>query len=190
MTRSAHPSALSVSAAVVIVVALLAPSVPAAAGGGSGPVAGELTTLLTDRHLDSMAAQDPEAPTRFVAALLIPNSQLLVVSAEYPAPAELQAQLTQKNYRDIYAALQQPVSLSTRVFFIDAGCDGLRSGGDTVDVMYEKGKQMMFDGHWKQQGLSEEDYRKKVGTADEQYTRLLTVLVSAVKAVPSANAGR
>ena len=152
-------------------------------------MASELTSLMTQRHLDSIAAQVPDTPNRFVAALLIPNAQLLVISAEYPAAAELQAPLSQKNYRDVYAALQQPVTLQTRLFFVDAGCDGLRSGADNVDVVYEKGKQTLFDGHWKQQGLSEEAYQKKVGETDEQYARLLTLLVATLK-TPLTNAAR
>jgi hypothetical protein len=189
MTSSAHPSRLWVICTVVAIVAMVAPPIRAAGGGGSAALATELTSLLTDRHLDSIAAQDPEAANRFIAALLIPDAQLLVVSADYPAPAELQAQLTQKNYRDVYAALHQPASLQTRLFFIDAGCDGLKSGADTVDVLYERGKQTMFDGHWKQQGLSEAAYTKKVGESDEQYAKMLTVLLTALKA-PAASAAR
>lgn len=150
--------------------------------GGSSAIAGELTTLMTNQHLDTIAAQDPEHPDRFVAALLIPGAQLLVVSATYPTPAELQAQIAQKNYRDVYAALQQPVAEQTRVFFIDAACDGLRSGGDAVDVMYEKGtQQTLFDGRWKSQGLTEAAYTKKVDTAEQEYNRLLLLLTATLK---------
>jgi len=148
----------------------------------SSAIAGDVTTLMGDRHLDAIAAQDPEQPDRFVAALLIPNSQLLVVSATYPNPGELQAQLAQKNYRDVYAALQQPVAQQTRIFFIDAGCDGLRSGGDAVDIMYEKGtQQTLFDGRWKPQGLTEAAYTKKVESAEHDYSRLLSILVASIK---------
>lgn len=188
MTWSVHPSRLCVFCTVAVVILLSAPPIRAA-GGGSAAVATELTALLTGRHLDAIAAQDPDAPNRFVAALLVPDAQLLVVSAEYPAPAELQSQLAQKNYRDIYAALHQPASLQTRVFVVDAGCDGLRSGADNVDVLYEKGKQTTFDGRWKQQGLSETAYNKKVGDADDQYAKMLTTLLTALK-TPAASASR
>jgi len=189
MTWNVHPSRLCVICAVIAVGAMLPPPIRAAGGGGSAAVASELTSLLTDRHLDSIAAPDPDAANRFVAALLIPDAQLLVVSAEYPAPDELRAQLTQKNYRDVYAALHQPASLPTRLFVIDAGCDGLRSGADNVDVLYEKGKQTMLDGHWKPQGLSEAAYNKKVADADDQYAKMLTILLTALKG-PAASAAR
>ena len=160
----------------------------ARANGESSAVAGELTTLLTDRHLNAIAAQDLEHPDRFVAALLIPGAQLLVVSAAYPNPGELQAQIAQKNYRDVYAALQQPVAQQARVFFIDAAADGLRSGGDEVDVMYEKGtQQTLFDGRWKPQGLTETAYTKKVDSAEQEYTRLLSLLAATLKGEPAAH---
>lgn len=168
---------------VIVFVMILAARVQASPSkGASSAMAGELTTLMTGRHLDTIAAQDSEHPDRSVAALLIPGAQLLVVSATYPNPGELQAQIAQKNYRDVYAALQQPVAQQTRVFFIDAACDGLRSGGDAVDVMYEKGtQQMLFDGRWKPQGFTEAAYTKKVDAAEQEYSRLLTLLTAALK---------
>jgi hypothetical protein len=171
-----------VGLAIGVVVVLAARVHAAPPRSASAAVAGELTALMSERHLDAIAAQDPEQPDRFVAALLIPNAQLLVVSARYSNPAELLAQLAQKNYHDVYAALHQPAAQQTRVFFIDAGCDGLHSGAEAVDVMYEKGtQQMLFDGRWKAQGLSEAAYTKKVETAEQEYSRLLSILAASLK---------
>jgi hypothetical protein len=177
--------------AIGLVIILAARVQAARVTGESRAIVAELTTLLTDRHLDAIAAQDSEHPDRFVAALLVPGAQLLVVSAAYPNPGELQTQIAQKNYRDVYAALQQPVAQQTRVFFIDAACDGLRSGGDTVDVMYEKGtQQTLFDGRWKPQGLTEATYTQKVDSAEQEYSRLLSLLTATLKGEPTAhNAG-
>ncbi len=168
--------------AIGLVIILAARVQAARSSGESSAMAGELTALMTDRHLDAIAAQDSDHPDRFVAALLIPGAQLLVVSAAYPNPGELQGQIAQKNYRDVYAALQQPVAQQTRVFFIDSACDGLRSGGEAVDVMYEKGtQQTLFDGRWKPQGLTEATYTKKVDTAEQEYSRLLSLLTGTLK---------
>jgi hypothetical protein len=173
--------ALGVAISLVIIFAARVQTAPPSHGESSA-IAGELTTLMTGRHLDAIAAQDSDHPDRFVAALLIPGAQLLVVSATYPNAGELQAQIAQKNYRDVYAALQQPVAQQTRVFFIDAAGDGLRSGGDAVDVMYEKGtQQTLFDGRWKPQGLTEAAYTKKVDIAEEEYSRLLSLLTATLK---------
>jgi hypothetical protein len=149
-----------------------------------------LTSLMEARHLDAIAATDPEAPDRFVAALLMPNVQLLIVSAQYPVPAELQAQLSQQGYRDVYSALHQPSAQATRFFLMDAGCDGLRTDTDAVDVLYEKGTtQTLFDGRWKQQGLSEADYTKRARDAEARYARLLSLLIASLQTTVTGSPG-
>jgi len=155
----------------------------AAESRASAAEAAELATLMTARQLDVFAAQDPEAADRFVAAMIIPNVQMLIVAAQYPTPADLQAQLAAKNFRDVYAALHQPVAQPTRVFFIDLAIDGLRPSREAVDVFYEKGTtQVLLNGNWKDQGLSESAYNEKVRQAGEQYTRLVRLLAGALKA--------
>jgi hypothetical protein len=163
-------------AAILCVAGIALTSLPARAQGSS-TIATELASLMAARRIEAFAVQDPDAPNRFVATLLIPQVQMLVVSAEYPAPAELQTQLAQKNYRDVYAALHQPAAAASRFFLIDLGCDGLRPSGDTVDVLYEKGiTQTLFNGDWKTQGLTEVAYKQRLQQADAQYARLLTLL--------------
>ena len=166
-----------------VIVSLLGAGLSAGARQqNSEALAARLASAMTERHLDAIAAQDPEAPDRFVAALLIPNAQLLVVSAQYPATAELQALLTQQNYRDVYTALHQPAAQQSRFFIMDAGGDGLRTGGDGVDVLYEKGTiQTLFDGRWKQQGLSEAAYSKRAQDAEARYSQLLSLLSSTLQ---------
>jgi hypothetical protein len=155
----------------------------------SPELVGNLAALMTAHHLETVAAQDPEAAGRFVAALFVPDVQLLIVSAQYPAPAELQALLTQRNYRDVYTALHQPSTQKTRFFLMDVGCDGLRSGGDGVDVLYEHGStQTLFDGRWKPQGLSEGDYVKRAQNAEERYARLLSILTATFENTPGTAA--
>ena len=148
---------------------------------GSTALVKRLTSLMADRQLDVLAANDPSAPTRFVAGLLIPGAQLLVVSAQYPHPAELQSFLTERQYRHVYSALHQPSTTSSRQFFIDAGCDGFQGGGEGVDVLYEQGgAEMLFDGNWKKRGLSESAYEKKVKEAGAEYDRLVSLLIQAL----------
>jgi len=143
----------------------------------------QLVTLMSERKLDTVAATDPETPDRFVAAMAFPDVQLLVVAAKHPTPAWVRAQLVQKQYRDIYGALQQVPIQEGQIFFHDLGCDGLRGEpGETIDIMYERGTtQTLFDGDWKKAGLSEDAYRKKFQDAEAQYSRLLTLLVQALR---------
>lgn len=68
----------------------------------STPAAQELSTLLVQNNLDSIATKDPEESDRFIAALFFPHSQLLVVAARYAAPSLLDEKLAKRQYREIY----------------------------------------------------------------------------------------
>jgi hypothetical protein len=156
------------------------------AAASEADVVKQLTTAMTEQHLDAIATVDPANPSRFIAAMLVPGAQLLVVAAEYPNPSELQALIGQHNYRDVYTALHQPAAQKTRVFFIDSGCDGVQVDREMVDVMYEKGaSQVLFDGDWKKSKLSQADYEQKVQDAGERYTQLVGVLKDSVAAAAS-----
>jgi hypothetical protein len=157
----------------------LAPS-GAVADLQSRPLAQQLSKLLADRHLDAIAAKDPSEDGRFVAALYFPNVQLLVISARYPSPAELQQMLANHAYRDVYAALQQSGAADSKLFVQDLGADGLHAAADQpVDVIYQKVvNQAIFD---KDAAKADAAYSRKLTAADAQYTRLLQLLVDAAR---------
>ena len=167
-------------ATIVLAIGLAAPV--HAQSPQSRHLATELGSLLTVRGLDAIAASDPQAPDRFVAALSFPNSQLLVVDAVYPAPALLQQEIADGKYRDAYLALQQSGVPDSRLFFLDLGYDGLRGAEDAVDVLYEgPTKQMLFDGQPEKHKLTKTAYEKAFTTAEATYSRLLGVLISRLK---------
>ncbi|MEO8075515.1 MAG: hypothetical protein ABI818_04245 [Acidobacteriota bacterium] len=154
--------------------------------GTSSKAASELVALMKSRNLDAIAAPDPEQQDRFVAALLIPDVQLLVVGATTTAPAYLQSQLAQHLYRDAYSTLQSAAVLKTKLFFQDMGSDGLTEGG-SLDIMYEHGtEQTVFDGDWKRQKISKAAYDKKLQKADADYAKMLQLLIEALRAAPGA----
>ena len=133
--------------------------------------------------MDCIAAKDPDAADRFVAALYFPGS-LLVVSGKYPAPQLLADRLTKKEYRDVYMDLNGAAAADTKVFIQDPGADGLRAKRDenqAFDIVEIAGKQTMFNSDWKGQKLSEQDYMKVFGEADERYTKILTALIAQLK---------
>ena len=76
-----------------VVFLLVAASSAGAQERQSSALVDDLASLMTARQLEAVAARDPDSPDHFIAALLMPEVQLLIVSAQYPAPAELQAQL-------------------------------------------------------------------------------------------------
>ena len=96
----------------------------------SATAAATLTGLLTARNLDAIAAADPAAADRFIAALYIPGDQLLVVAGSHSTPAFLRRRLEQTQYRDLYVDLQATPTPNGKLF---------------VEGQYRRGRQ---HGEW------------------------------------------
>jgi hypothetical protein len=150
----------------------------------SAQLAKQLVSAMTARQLDAIAAPDPDEPGRFIAALAFPEVQLLAVSSRHKAADYLALQISKKQFREVYVLLQES-SAATRLMVHDMGCDGLVADGNNVDTFYEgANERMLFDGKWEAQSLTEATYTAKQKAADEKYSRLLTVLLDAVKKIP------
>jgi hypothetical protein len=175
-----------VAATAVWVVCGLVGLATASGAEPSSQTATTLVTLMKSRNLDAFAAPDPETPDRFVAAMLVPGVQLLVVAAKSTSPDYMKSQLAQQQYRDVYAALHASAVPETKVFFQDMGSDGLSLDGSTsTDIMYERGTaQTIFDGDWKRQKVSKSAYDEKLRKADAEYSRLLGVLSESLRVSP------
>jgi hypothetical protein len=146
----------------------------------STPLVQQLVTALDEAKLDSIAAKDPSAPDVYFAALHFPGLQLLVVSAKYPTPRLLDARLAKQEYRDIYIDLNSAAIPDSKVFIEDMGSDGLRvehDQGQGSDAYEADGKRTIFDGDWKKQKLTEDEYRKAFSAADQRYFDVLSVLL-------------
>src|SRR5688500_692770 len=132
-------------------------STPAAAQDRSGALAKELTNLLQQRKLDSIAARHPAGADQFVAALYFPG-QLLVVWARTSAPAVVNEKLIRREFRDVYIDLNSASIPESRVMISDGGADGLRSRRDVnqpFDMQDMNGKGIRFDGNWREDRMSE-----------------------------------
>jgi len=150
----------------------------------SGPLAKQLAAALDAAKLDSIAAKDPSSADVFIGALYFPGAQLLVVSAQYAVPALLNTRLLKQEYRDIYIDLNSASVPTTRVLIEDLGADGLkakRTENQPYDSYELAGKRTAFDGDWKKQNLSEDDYMKAFSAAEERYTQMLTALLAQLK---------
>ena len=171
-------------------------AVAVAVGGGSltleaqdsrtAALAKELTDLLSQRKLDSVAARHPAAPDQFVAALYFPG-QLLVVSARTSAPAIVNEKLIRREFRDVYIDLNSASIPESRVMITDGGANGLRSRREPnqpFDMQDAAGKGIRFDGNWREDKMSEQDYMKAFSMADEVYSALLQALVAELKKTP------
>ena len=152
--------------------------------GKSAPLARQLASALTAAKLDSVAAKDPVRQGSYIGALHIPGVQLLVVAAEYPAPALLDSRLAKGEYRDIYIELNAAGVPGSKVFVEDLGANGLfakPADNNPMDMYEASGKRLMFDGEWGRQKISEQEYMKGFAGADERYAEILTVLLAQLK---------
>lgn len=175
---------LSPSLKVVLAVTLLvAPSIALAQESRSAAVAAEVVGLLDAGMLDGVAAPLGEG-NAWVGALYFPGTQLLVVSAEYAAPARFEFLLEQQNYRDIYLDLNGAAVPGTRTFISDLGANGLqfdRARDEPFDTVDTGTATYAFDGDWGQADLSRDEYTEIYQTTDEQYTRMLEALLAQLK---------
>ena len=166
------------------VVLLLLSSTAFAQESKSAPLAKQLAAALDAAKLDCIAAKDPSAPDIFVAALYFPGVQLLVVSGKYSVPQLLVERLVKKEYRDTYIDLSSASVPDSKVFVQDALADGLkakREENQPFDIYELAGKPVAFDGDWKKQKLSEQDYMKAFGAADDRYSSMLNALIAELK---------
>jgi len=150
----------------------------------SAPVAQALAQRLEQTKRQYVAARDPSEEGRFVAAMHFPGMQLLVISANYSAPALITEKLIQAKYQDIYIDLSAASDRASRIVIDDLRANGLgrvKPKNEPPDVYEGGGKRVVFDFDWRKQKLTEEDFRKSLDTADEQYTRMLTLLLEQAK---------
>lgn len=149
----------------------------------SAALVNELSSILQQRKLDSVAARHPSAPDQFVAALYFPG-QLLVISARTTAPAIINEKLMRSEFRDVYIDLNSASIAESRVMISDGGADGLRPtrvANQTFDTYDANGKAIRFDGNWREDKMSEQDYMKMFAQAEEAYLAALQALVAELK---------
>jgi hypothetical protein len=149
----------------------------------SAALAKELTNILQQRKLDTVAARHPNAADQFVAALFFPG-QLLVVTARTSAPAIINEKLLRREFRDVYIDLNSASIPESRVMISDGGADGLRptrEPNQPFDTHDSGGKSVRFDGNWREDRMSEKDYMATFESADDAYVAALTALVNELK---------
>jgi hypothetical protein len=180
--------------AVVILAAALATSAGAQAqtpAAVSAEKAKELVALMTAQKLESFAARDGENTLRFVAALVVPNVQLLLVSCKYTRDNDIEYALYHKQYSNAYQDLRSGVFGSEKFMVDDAQMNGLVAVPgknlqldavtmDTTKVVFDG---MFGDGKGRNAKKPLTDvYMKSFTEADAKYARLLDVLIAQLKA--------
>jgi hypothetical protein len=171
-------------AAILTAAMIAAPFSSPAQDAKSTELVKQLTQLLDQKKLDSIATGDSKNLGIYVAALYFPGTQLLVVSGKYAAPPLLNEKIAKKDYRDVYIDLNSASVAGSKVFVMDLNADGLvarpgeNQGTDSVDL---EGKSVTFDGDWKKAKMSEAEYLKAFSDADRAYAHALELLIAQLK---------
>ena len=175
-----------------VIAALAACALTAAAPGGSAATDAaanlnsadavkRLTTAMKERQLTAIAVKDPAAPDRFIAAMLFPGVQLLLVEGKSDSGAYVESLLASGDYAKAYATLHYGPA-DGRLFVQDMGADGLHGDAKhAADVVYRNGvDQYLLNGDHKAAGRSAEGYAALVKQLDEHYSRAVSRLVEAI----------
>jgi hypothetical protein len=150
----------------------------------------ELSTLMAARKLESFAARDGEDTQRYVAVLVIPNVQLLMVSCKYTQKNDIEYSLYTKQYHVAYQDLRSGVFGSDRFFVDDAQLNGLVAlpgKNPQHDAVTIEKDEHIFDGMFGDgKGRNAKKpltdvYMKTYSDADARYSRLLDVLIAQLK---------
>ena len=165
--------------------ALVAASAPAALAqeSTSAPLVKKLVAALDAARTDLMATKDPSGSGEYICVLYVTGAQMMVVSAKYPQPALLDAQIAQQAYNEVYMDLNTAGVPGSRVYIEDFGADGLKAvraadaPGDGIDSQSLK---VTFDNDLKKQRLTEEDYQKAFHAAETRYVGMLRALLASL----------
>lgn len=148
----------------------------------SAAPAASVRAMLEKLKLDAIVAKDPEAPGTYIAALYIPDSQLLVVNAPYAVPAAMDKWIADGKFMEAYQNIQSVLSHKGHFFVVDLQADGLKrvcepdQPFDSASI--DGGAPISFDGKWEAQKLTEDQYNAEFGKDDVRYARMLKVLVT------------
>lgn len=172
-------------AAVIALLVALALAAAAEEPSQSAAPAASVRVLLDQLKMDTIAARDPDDPGRYVAALYVQDSQLLVISAPYSVPAALDRLIASGKYMEAYQSLQAVKDHRSHFFVVDLLADGLKRL-PAVDQPFDSTTidgtvTVSFDGKWAGQKLSEAGYNAMFARDDARYARLLTVLANELR---------
>lgn len=175
---------LSLALTIIGVCGLAAPSRAATpAPSATAALVKELADLLAAQKLDAVAARlDGET---FAAALFIPGSELVAISAKYTAPAFLNEKILGRQYKDAYADLSTTAAAESKMLIEDVRADGIRAQpgkGEAFDII-TRGVSAPFqlDGKWKDRKMAQDVYAKTFDDAETSYRRILEALIAELK---------
>jgi hypothetical protein len=164
-----------------------APQDPVMPAGASAARVQQLVSALQAHSLQAFAVKDPKGAGQYVATLLVPGVQILVVSAHHGRPSDVEYYLYKKDFMNAYRDLNSSVLSRDKVFVEDAYADGLVAvpGKDLAsDTVTMGGAARVFDGEFadpkkrRDKRMPQADYAKAFADADASYVAMLDVLIA------------
>lgn len=180
--RNGEPLARAISASsVIVVVVFVWKSIVAA---DAGTIAAQVAAQFEAEHLDALAAEDPNEPGRFVAAIYV-GGHLLTISTVHPSPAFVRQEIAAANHRYVYSILSTSGKTRGRLFVEDFGTPGLTIEHDPMgsfDITWRDAvREVTFDGDWGAQQLSEAEYYRRFANDAVEYEGMLRLLAAALR---------
>ena len=149
----------------------------------------EFTAAMKAKKLEAFAMRDPAGPNRFIAAICNPDVQILLVSAAYGRPSDIEYRLFQKDYTTAYRDLRTAVVASERFFVEDNLGDGLvavPAKNGLPDSAALNGTTTLFEGpadpkKRNDKRMAADAYTKIFSETDQRYSQLLDAIVAELK---------
>jgi hypothetical protein len=164
-----------------------------APASASAAKAKELVTLMKGKKLEAFAMRESVFESRFVATLVTPDVETLLVSALYSRPSDIDYYIYNKDYNRAYGDLVSGQLASDRFLVEDILGDGLMAvpGKNGVsDAVTTAGAKQLFEGpadpkKHNDKRMPAEEYGKKFDLADKHYAALLDTLIQELKKPPT-----
>lgn len=154
----------------------------------SAAKAKEVMSIMTSKKLEAFAVREGSTD-RFVAVMAVPDVQLLVVSASYSRPSDIEYYIYQKDYVNGYRNLKTSALASSRFFVEDLHGDGLTwapAKNGVPDTVTVETKQQVFDGpadpkKRNDTRMAADAYAKSYADMDQRYAKALEILLAELK---------
>ena len=169
--------------------AAFAQTPPPSASSISAAKAKEVMTLMTTKKLEAFAVREAETSDRFIAVMAVPHVQLLVVTATYSRPTDIEYYVYQKEYVNAYRNLKTSTLASNRFFVEDVMGDGLVAvpvKNGLPDAITVDAKQQTLDGpadpkKRNDTRMAADAYAKSFADADQRYAKALDGILAELK---------
>jgi hypothetical protein len=175
--------------AAALVAGLAAVVAAQTAPAASAAKAKELAALMGARKIEAFAMRESPISDRFFAVMLVPEVQMLVVSAIYSRPTDIEYRLYHKQYMDAYRDLAGGALAKDRFFVEDVLGDGLVASpvkNRPEDSVTIGGARQLLSGpadpkKRNDTRMAADAYARAFADADQRYATLLDALLAELK---------